>query len=160
MRMELIQPFINSADAVLSETLATPVSFTDISMEPESYRRHARAALIELSGDIEGRIIFDIEDAAALQVAHALAGGEVEADATLLNETVNELANLVVGNAVTALNDQGFRFKVHPPQPHAAKEGFCGNEEIEALVLDFASPTGSVYMNIAIRYNRRRRADR
>jgi hypothetical protein len=30
---------------------------------------------------------------------------------------------------------------------------------MEALVMDFSSPVGSVFMNIAMRYNRRRRAD-
>jgi hypothetical protein len=38
--------------------------------------------------------------------------------------------------------------------------GFRGSEDIEALVMDFSSPAGSVVMNVAIHYNRRRRADR
>ena len=33
MKMELIQPFINAADAVLSQTLACPINVSDISME-------------------------------------------------------------------------------------------------------------------------------
>jgi chemotaxis protein CheX len=159
MKMELIQPFINAADAVLSETLACPVTVADISMTEEAYQRHATAALVEISGDIEGRVIFDVEDGAAMKVASSIAGADLAADPQLIREAVAELANLVIGNAVTTLNDQGFRFKVHPPVDHPSRQGFSGSEDMEALVMDFSSPVGSVFMNIAMRYNRRRRAD-
>jgi len=161
MKMELIQPFINAADAVLSETLACPITVSDISMSVEAYERRATASLVEISGDIEGRVIFDVEDNTAMKVACIMSGStELDPDPQLIRETVAELANLVIGNAVTTLNDQGFRFKVHPPIEHRASEGFRGSEDMEALVMDFASPVGSVFVNIAIRYNRRRREDR
>jgi chemotaxis protein CheX len=160
MRMELIQPFINAADAVLSETLACPVTVSDISMEPEAYERRATAVQVEISGDIEGRVIFDVEDAAAMKVACTISGSpELDHDPQIIRETIAELANLVIGNAVTTLNDQGFRFKVHPPVEHPAQKGFRGSEDTEALVMDFASSVGSVFINIAMRYNLRRRAD-
>ena len=78
MRMELIQPFINAADAVLSETLACPVKVSDISMDEETYQRHATASMVEITGDIEGRVIFDVEDSTAMKVASSLAGMEME----------------------------------------------------------------------------------
>jgi chemotaxis protein CheX len=160
MKMELIQPFINAADAVLAETLACPVTVSDISMEEEAYQRRATAVLIEISGDIEGRVIFDVEDAAAMKVAATISGcPDLDPDPQLIRETVSELANLVIGNAVTALNDQGFRFKVHPPEEHSGQQGLSGTEDTEALVMDFSSSAGSVFMNVAMRYNRRRRAD-
>ena len=34
----------------------------------------------------------------------------------IVPETVCELANMVIGNAVTQLNDRGFQFKVLPPE--------------------------------------------
>lgn len=161
MKMELIQPFINAADAVLSETLACPINVSDICMSEEAYHRHATAAMIEISGDIEGRVIFDVEDSTAMKVACNIAGTtELDSDPQIIRETVAELANLVIGNAVTSLNDQGFRFKVHPPVAHPAEQGFHGSEDVEALVMDFASPVGNVFLNVAMRYNRRRAADR
>ncbi|MDR3762711.1 MAG: chemotaxis protein CheX [Acidobacteriota bacterium] len=160
MWMELIQPFLSAADAVLSDALAGPVSVSEITMEEEAYRRRALAVMIEISGDIEGRVIFDVEEPVAAHFAAGLTGeSEPPADPELLREATAELANLVIGNAVTALNDQGFRFKVHPPVHHSAEEGFRGSEDAEALVMDFSSATGSVHMNVVMRYNRRRRAD-
>ncbi len=115
MRMELIQPFINSADAVLAEGLESPVSIENLTMEEEAYRRQGIAAEVWLTGDIEGRIIFDVAQETAARFASRLAGTELPETDDLVREAVCELANQIIGNAVTVLNDQGFHFRVHPP---------------------------------------------
>ena len=69
MKMELIQPFINAADAVLAETLQSPTKIADVNMEEDTYRRKGVAAIITIMGDIEGRVIFDIEPSAASKIA-------------------------------------------------------------------------------------------
>ena len=160
MRMELVQPFINAADAVLAETLGTPATMSDVSMEKRAYQRKGLAAMITIRGELEGRIIFDSEPSAAIAVASALAGCELEESADLVRDAVFEMANLVIGNAVTALNDMGFRFRVYPPELHASEEGGVSSEDTEALVMCFQTPKGKVYLNIAMRYYRRRRGDR
>src|SRR5262245_3258764 len=126
MRMELIQPFINAADAVLAETLQSPAKIGDVSMEEETYRRKGVAAIVTINGDIEGRVIFDLDTQTAVKVAGQLTGGPVAESEEMVRETVCELANLVIGNAITTLNDQGFRFKIHPPALHNAEQGFAG----------------------------------
>ncbi|MBI2681606.1 MAG: chemotaxis protein CheX [Acidobacteriales bacterium] len=128
--MELIQPFINAADAVLAETL------------------------------LEGRVVLDTDVPTATAIASALIGSPVEENDPSVKEAIFELANLVIGNAVTSLNDQGFRFKINPPEPHTEDKGLEGTEDTEALVMSFDTPSGSVFMNIAMRYNRRRRQER
>lgn len=160
MKMELIQPFINAADAVLAETLKCTTRIGDVSMDENTYRRKGMAALVNVQGDIEGRVIFDIESPTAAKVASCLTGQDIPESDEMVKETVCELANLVIGNAITSLNDQGFRFKIMPPEVHAAEEGLKSSEDTEALVIYFETPAGNVFMNIAMRYNRRRRSER
>ena len=88
MKMELIQPFINAADAVLSQTLQCPTRIGDVAMEEEAYRRKGMAATVVIQGDIEGRVIFDIEAPTATKVASALAGSELQENDELVRETV------------------------------------------------------------------------
>jgi chemotaxis protein CheX len=159
MRMELIQPFINSADAVLAQGLQGPTSIENLSMEEEAYRRKGIAAEVSLSGDIEGRIIFDLDPDTALRVAQQMAGSELTGSDDLVRETICELANQIIGNAVTALNDQGFHFRVHPPSLHTSERGAKSSEDTEALVMCFNTSGGNVFMNVALRYNRRRAAE-
>ena len=74
MKMELIQPFINAADAVLSQGLQSPMEIGNLTMEEEAYRRKGIAAMVRLTGDIEGRIIFDLDPKTAARVASLFAG--------------------------------------------------------------------------------------
>jgi chemotaxis protein CheX len=152
MKMELIQPFINAADAVLSEGLHSPILIGNLSMEDETYRRKGVAAMIWLTGDVEGRVIFDLHPQTAVRVASQFAGSPVQESDSLVRETVCELANQIIGNAVTTLNDQGFRFRVHPPVIHTAEQGTNGTEDTEAMVLRFETESGTVFMNVALRY--------
>jgi len=153
MKMELIQPFINAADAVLAQGLQTPTSVGNLSMEEEAYRRKGVAALVWITGDIEGRIIFDLDPETAVRVASKFAGAELPESDALVRETVFELANQVIGNAVTYLNDQGFHFRVHPPVLHTSEHGPKSSEDTEALVICFETGSGDVFMNIALRYS-------
>lgn len=160
MKMELIQPFINAADAVLAETLQCPTRVGDLSMEEEAYRRKGVASLVTINGDIEGRIIFDIDPSTAAKVASHLAGSPMPESDEVARETVCELANMVIGSAITTLNDQGFQFKIQPPIVHTDELGERSSEDQEALVMCFDTGNGNVFMNIAMRYNHRRKADR
>jgi len=160
VKMDLIQPFINAADAVLAETLQCATSVGAVSMEQEAYRTHGVAALIVVQGDIEGRIIFDLEPETAKAVTERLTGsGDTAAPPEMVYEAICELANQVIGNAVTVLNDQGFHFKVHPPEIHTANRGAASSEDTEAVVMCFDTSSGTVFMNIAMRYNHRRKHD-
>jgi chemotaxis protein CheX len=161
MRMDLIQPFINSADAVLAQALQSPISIETLSMEEEAYRRKGIAAEVALTGEIEGRIIFDADLAAAVQLASRLAGVEVsETNEELVREAVCELANQIIGNAVTTLNDQGFHFHVRPPTLHTSEQGSRSSEDTEALVMGFNTSSGNVFMNVALRHHRRQTLER
>jgi chemotaxis protein CheX len=160
MRMELIQPFINAADAVFSESLGGPTNIVDLNMDENTYRRKGVAALIAIKGDIEGRVILDLSPEVAIKVASHLAGSEVPGSDQVVRETVCELANMVIGNSVTLLNDQGFRFKVFPPEIHMNEEGLAGSVDTEAMVICIETQCGEIFLNISMHYLNRRRHDR
>jgi chemotaxis protein CheX len=132
----------------------------DLEMDEDAYRRKGVAALVAIKGDIEGRVILDLSPEVAIKVATILAGTEVEASDQVVRETVCEMANMVIGNSVTLLNDQGFHFKVFPPEIHMDEKGLAGSADTEALVICIETPCGSIYLNIAMHYLHRRRQER
>jgi chemotaxis protein CheX len=158
--MELIQPFINAADAVFAESLQGPTTIGDLTMDEEAYRRKGVAALIVIKGDIEGRIILDLAPEVALKVASILTGGEVTDSEQVVSETVCELANMIIGNSVTLLNDQGYKFKVFPPEIHTNDQGLASSRDTEAMVLAIETSCGNIYLNIAMHHLARRRRER
>ncbi len=160
MRMDLIQPFIGSLDAVLAEMMKSPAKIVDLTMEEEGYRRKGTAAVVTFKGQIEGRIVLDMEPKAAACVAGYLAGGDVDPADPLVREAVCELANMVIGNAVTQLNDRGFEFKVFPPTLLTEEQCAAAGQDSEATILCFETPSGNVHLNIAMHYHARRSHER
>jgi len=156
MKIDLLQPFIGSLDAVLAELLKAPVTIADVTMEEEAYRRKGIAAVVIFKGQIDGRVVLDVDPGVAAKIAGLLAGGEMNASDPIVPESVCELANMVIGSAVTQLNDQGSQFKVLPPS--ILSEAQCekvGRDE-EATILSFRTPAGAVYLNVAMHYHTRR----
>lgn len=160
MRMDLIQPFIGSLDAVLAEMMQAPAKIADLEMEEDGYRKKGLAAVVTFKGQIEGRIVLDMEPQAAARVAGYLTGAEVDPAEPIVPETVCELANMVIGNAVTQLNDRGFQFKVFPPAVLTEEQCAKAGQDSEATILRFETASGNVHLNIAMRYHARRARER
>ncbi len=150
MKLEIIQPFINAADAVLGHNLRCTTRMNDLCMDQEEYRRHGVAAMVSLNGDVEGRVVFDLdaETARNLAMEFAGSGGDV---ISIVHDVVCELASQVIGNAVTVLNDSGYRFRVQPPQITTGDQVPVCTTDVEALVMKFETSGGPVFMNIALR---------
>jgi len=160
MKMDLIQPFIGSLDAVLAEMMQAPATIVNLAMEEHGYNKKGLAAEVSFKGQIEGHIILDMDPSAAARVASFLTGGELQPGEQIVPETVCELANMVIGNAVTQLNDRGFQFKVFPPSLLTKEQCEKAGQESEATILCFETPSGNVYLNIAMKYYARRARER
>jgi chemotaxis protein CheX len=153
--MDLIQPFIGSLDTVLAEMMQEPAKIVDLTMEEEGYRKRGAAATVEFHGEIEGRVILDMEPSAARKVASYLSDGDANPADELVREAVSELANMVIGNAVTQLNDAGYEFKVMPPSILSDEQCARAGENTEASIVCFETPHGNVHLNIAMHYQKR-----
>ena len=160
MRMDLIQPFISSLDTVVAEMTKSSATIADLSMEEEGYRKKGLAAVVTFKGQIEGRIVLDMDLSVAVAVAGYLAGAEVDPSDAIVSEAVCELANMVIGNAVTQLNDRGFQFKVFPPQVLTQEQCEKTGQSSEATVLRFETGSGNVHLNVALHYHARRGRER
>jgi chemotaxis protein CheX len=160
MKMDIIQPFIGALDAVLAEMMRAPATIVDLAMEEEGYRKTGLASVVMFRGQIEGRIVLDMDPQAAATVAGYLTGAEVDPTEPIVPETVCELANMVIGNAVTQLNDRGFQFKVFPPSLLTEEQCERAGHDSEATILCFETPHGNVHLNISLQYHARRVRER
>lgn len=160
MKMKLIQPFVSAADCVLATALQGPAKIGDLTMEQTEYRRQGCAVRVLIHGEIEGRIILDMAPDTAILVAKALAGVEVEGSDPVVSETVFELANMIIGNAVTLLNDHGYQFKVLPPEKCTDSEPAGSRTDTEETAIYFDTACGRIFLDICMRYNLRSRTER
>jgi len=154
MRVEYINPFVESSFSILKEVLSSEVKRGEIFLKPTSMAIMGVAALVGLAGDVEGRVLFDMSKETALFIASSMNGEKFTVLDELGKATIQELANMITAQAVTKLHDLGFKFDLTPPALFTGEnmEVSTNLGEVEALIVPMElGPNLRVEVNVAIR---------
>ena len=151
MRVEYINPFVETAYSILKEVLGGEVNRGNLYLKSTSQPVMGVAALVGLAGDVEGRVLFDMTMETALKIASTMNMEEITTFDELAKATITELANLITAQAVTKLHDLGFRFDLTPPALFTGEKMEVSNHNVEALIVPMLTEQGKVEVNVAIR---------
>ena len=154
MRIEYINPFVESAYSILKEVLESEVKRGEIYLKPTTKSIMGVAVLVGLAGDVEGRVLFDMSKETALFVAGTMNQETFETLDDLAKATIQELANMITAQAVTKLHDLGFKFDLTPPALFTGEnmEVATNLGEVEALIVPMElGSNGKIEVNVAVR---------
>lgn len=155
MRVEYINPFVESAYSVLTEVLQVEVKRGELYLKSSAAPVLGVAAIIGLAGDVEGRVLLDMDKPTAIAVASGMLQSMDMEPIETLNEmgraTISELANMITGQAVTKLHNLGFKFDLTPPALVTGDNMEISNTNVEALIVPMEMPQGKIEINVAIR---------
>lgn len=151
MRVEYINPFVEAAYNILTEVLGGDVKRGELFLKSSSMSVMGVAALVGLAGDVEGRVIFDMDMKTAMNIASRMNQEEFTVFDDMAKATITELANMITAQAVTKLHDLGFRFDLTPPALFTGDNMEISDHEVEALIVPMETDQGRVEVNVAIR---------
>lgn len=151
MRVEYINPFVEAAFNVLKEVLNTEIQRGELYLKSTSQPMLGVAAIVGLAGDVEGRVLFDMNKNTAIAIASAMNGEELKTLDELAKATITELANMITAQAVTKLHELGFRFDLTPPAIFTGDNMEITDTEVEALIVPVVLTQGKIEINVAIR---------
>jgi chemotaxis protein CheX len=151
MRVEYINPFVESAFSVLKEVLDGEVKRGELYLKATSQPVLGVAAIIGLTGDVEGRVLLDMDMKTALGVASAMNGETLTSFESLAKATIAELANMIAGRSVTKLHGLGFEFDLTPPSLITGENMVVTDNGVEALIVPLELPQGKLEINVAVR---------
>lgn len=151
MRVEYINPFVESAFNVLKEVLQGEVKRGELYLKSTSIPVMWVAAIVGLAGDVEGRVLFDMDKPTALKVASVMNGEELKVMDELVKATITELANMITAQAVTKLHELGFKFDLTPPAIFTGENMEVSDQDVEALIVPMETAQGKLEINVAIR---------
>ena len=155
MRVEYINPFVESAYSVIKEVLKTDITRGELYLKSTSMPVLGVAAIIGLAGDVEGRVLFDMTKETAIKIANDMLKSMDMEPIDDLNDmgkaTITELANMITGQAVTKLHNLGFTFDLTPPALFTGDNMEVSDPKVEALIVPMEIPQGKVEINVAIR---------
>ena len=155
MRVEYINPFVESGFNVLREVLNVEVKRGELYLKSTSMPVLGVAAIVGLAGDVEGRVLFDMTKDTAIAISSAMLQGMDMEPVTELNDmgkaTITELANMITGQAVTKLHNLGFKFDLTPPAIFTGDNMEVSDPDFEALIVPMETPQGKIEINVAVR---------
>ena len=101
MRVEYINPFVESAFNVLKEVVGGELTRGDLYLKSTSHPVLGITVIVGLAGDVEGRVLIDMSRETALAIASVMNGEELSDFNDLAKATISELANMITAQAVT-----------------------------------------------------------
>jgi chemotaxis protein CheX len=69
----------------------------------------------------------------------------------LVLDSIAELVNMIMGKALTILNDKGFNFRLTPPMVFTGNAVVQSTIHLETLVVPFTTDYGEFIINVAVR---------
>ncbi|HBG36595.1 MAG TPA: chemotaxis protein CheX [Treponemataceae bacterium] len=151
MRVEYINPFVETAYSILVEVLGGEVKRDNLYLKSTSMPVMGVAALVGLAGDVEGRVLFDMSMETALNIASKMNDEKIDTFDELAKATITELANLITAQAVTKLHELGFKFDLTPPALFTGERMEISDQNVEALIVPMITEQGKIEVNVAIR---------
>lgn len=151
MRVEYINPFVESSVNVLKEVLGLQVKRENVSLKSKALPVLDIAVIVGLVGQVEGRVIFDLDRQTALNIASKMNDETLTEFDDLAKATITELGNMITGRAVTKLSELGYKFDVTPPAIFSGTNMEISDVNIEALIVPIETEIGRVEVNVALR---------
>jgi chemotaxis protein CheX len=153
MQLEQIRPFVDSARTVLGRVVDEPVEAGRLRLQETPAPCRGVAAIVGLAGEVEGRVILDMDPETALRLAGRMSGEPMTALTPLAQDTLGELVSMMAGRAVTTLHDRGFHLQ---PTPALVLVGenmtvTTPGTALESLVIPLGTGLGEVVVNVAVR---------
>ena len=153
MRVEYINPFVESAIQILKETVSEDVKRGQLSLKSAISPMLGVVVIVGLAGQVSGRVIFDMDRSTALKIASKMNDEQLTEFDELTTATLTELANMITGKAVTKLQELGFQFDLTPPALLTGENLQISDSKVEALVVPLEVPQGKIEINVGIKEN-------
>jgi chemotaxis protein CheX len=115
MKQEYVNPFLAPAKLVWERELDLPLELSSVSAVSHEFTTEDITAVIGVSGELVGNVLYGFPLTTARGIIDIMASTDFELDSELALSALGELANMITGNAATALSGNGFICNIAPP---------------------------------------------
>ncbi len=116
MREEYVNAFLNPAKKVWEQELGQSLEVASADMTTSQVMDEDITVVIGISGTLQGNVLYGFSDATAEGLVKTMTGEEeVDIKDEIGLSVLGEVANMITGNAATALAQAGFPCVISPP---------------------------------------------
>lgn len=151
MRIEYIDPFVESSCEIMQEVLGTDVEKEELYLKDTTTPILGVAVFIGLAGVVRGRVLIDMSYDTALNIFEMMAGERESSLSEFAKSAITELANMIIGRAITKLHNLGFTFHMSPPSIVTGENMEISSPSIEAFIVPLNTSLGRLEVNVALK---------
>lgn len=115
MKVEHIQPFLTSANTVLSMTCQTTFKAGKPYVKSNEFNDDSIVICVGVTGQLSGQVLLTFSINTALSVASKMCMMEMTELNDISMSALSELGNMILGNAATVFSTQGILIDITPP---------------------------------------------
>ncbi|MGM0381119.1 MAG: chemotaxis protein CheX [bacterium] len=157
MKADYINPFVTAAISTLKQFIPDiEIERGELDVAPSPAKTLGAAVYIGISGELKGRVIYDMDRSTAVKIASAMNQEELPGLNDMVRSTIQELGNIISGNASSKLHKQldGKHVDITPPSMIVGDDTQISDSvSSKYLKVPLNTNYGQVIINVNIREN-------
>jgi len=149
MKIEIVDPFVRAAFAVLEQVLQQRPERGQLSMRNATFTTQQVTIVYGVVGMVEGSILYGMSLVTAAKIASMMIGSPLMSFDNLASSAISDLGNMVTGNAAASLAEAGYTCSITPPSI-VRGANIRISTVTAALVVPVNTVAGRVEFNIAL----------
>jgi len=151
MRVDYVNDFVDAAIDILKETVTDDIKKGELSLRVHAVPMLGLAVIIGLTGKGSGRVVLDIPPDLGLKIASLMNKEEMKVFDEMATSTLTELANMIVGTALTKLHKEGYALDLTPPAIFWGDNLKMSDSKLETLIVPIFLLDSKLEINVALK---------
>lgn len=151
MRVEYVNPFIESAASVLQEIANLTVHRGKLTLKDTNSPFRDVCTILGVIGQVQGQVVYGFEETTAKAVvSRMMMGAEVLEFDEMARSALGELGNIITGKASVILEGAGFPIEISPPTLVMAQNVRISSLKIPMIVVPLESEVGTIDIYVGL----------
>ncbi len=155
MRQEFVNPFLGPAQMVWQKEFGVPLEVASAEAVSYQYTTDDITAIIGVSGKLQGNVLYGFSDSVSTEVVRRMIGENMDARDPMALSALGEIANVITGNAATALAANGYPCDISPPVIIEPRGSTLTSTVPRQILVTFESELGLLSARIGLSENAR-----
>lgn len=150
MKVEYINPFIEAAFSVMEMVLGNRPGKGALAMQPATFTSQQCNIVCGVTGQVQGQVIYGMSMVVADKIASTMLGQPIKVFDQLAASAIAELGNMISGNAMMKLSENGYICDITPPTIIRGTNVKISTLSIPAIVIPMTLEQGEVSITVGI----------
>ncbi len=152
MKVEIVNPFISASVKVLETYGNKSVAKGTLSLVKSPVSGKDINTVIGVTGDVTGQVIYCMSNDTARNISSSmLMNLPIDDFDYLAQSAINELGNIITGNAATDLFKNGYFCKITPPSLIIGQDITVSVKDLQIINVPLTTDFGDITVYVALR---------